>query len=59
MLGAQLLVEALLKAGKRGVAVAGDGHCTGLVAACVDLDLIFEGVVVDVVYCGRSLLAWC
>lgn len=49
MLPAQLLVEAGLEAAEVVVAAARDGHGAGLVAARVDLDLILEGVVVDVV----------
>ena len=49
MLPTQLLVETILEAAEVVVALAGDGHCAGLVAPRVDLDLILEGVVVDVV----------
>lgn len=50
VLVAELVVQGIFESAKGGILVAGDGKGCGLVAGCVDLDLVLEGVVVDVVY---------
>ena len=50
MLVAELVVQGIFESAEGSVWVAGDGESCGLVAGCVDLDLVLQGVVVDVVY---------
>jgi hypothetical protein len=42
VLGTELLVETVFKFAQRGVLVAGNGHCGGLVAGSVDLDEMLQ-----------------
>lgn len=57
MLAAELDVEAVLEPAQGRVLAAGDGHGRGLGAGGVGLDLMLEGVVVEVVFfcvCARG-----
>lgn len=56
MLSAQLQVEAFLESVQCGILVARNSHGRSLVASGVDLDLMFERVVIEIV-CLKMQLA--
>lgn len=49
MLDAQLVIEIVLHLGQARVGLAGDCDGLGLVSGGLDLDEVFEGVVVDII----------
>lgn len=50
MLVAELSKQGVLESAQRSVLVAGNGQSCGLVAGCMDFDLMFQRIVVEIVY---------
>lgn len=50
MLVAEFIKQGVLKSLQRSVLVAGNGQSRGLIAGCMDLDLVFQRVVIEIVY---------
>jgi hypothetical protein len=50
VLVAKLGKQSVLKSAQRSILVAGNGQSRGLIAGCMDLDLVFQRIVVEIVY---------
>lgn len=50
MLVAELIEQGFLESAQRSILVAGNSQGCGLVAGCVDFDLMLQRIVVEIVY---------
>lgn len=55
MLVAELSKQGILESLQRSILVAGNSQGCGLVAGCVDFDLMFQRIVVEIIYSKAKL----